>query len=179
MRAQALRRALVGGSLLLASCVDIPDTYAPPIQRQPLYEAPRDGLGSFVAMSDPKAQSYIVAGVHDSEPGSAWRWTGQRPELRFAVPAAKALKFVMDFALPEATFKDTGPVTVSFFIEDKLLDKVRYDQPGEKHFEKPVPASWLRTDLAMHVRAELDKVWVAPADGARLGLLLARAGFVE
>jgi hypothetical protein len=56
---------------------------------------------------------------------------------------------------------------------------VRYEGGGQKRFEKPVPAAWLRTDADILVAAEIDKVWIAPADGARLGFILSRAGFIE
>jgi len=39
-----------------------------------------------------------------------------------------------------------------------------------------VPPAWLKVDPVI-VEASLDKVWTAPADGARLGYVLRRAGF--
>ena len=166
-------------ALLLAGCVNIPDTYAPPIQRSPQYGPESHPASHFVAMAGANPEDYIVRDVLPGDPGNAWRWTGKRPELRFQLSFTNDLRFVMDLSVPEATFAQRGPVTISFFINGKLLDKVRYEKPGEMHFSKPVPAAWLRTDAPTLVAAEIDKVWVAPSDGAQLGFILSRAGFVQ
>lgn len=136
-------------------------------------------MGHFVSMNGPVADAHIVRDIALGLEAGAWRWTGQRPELRFRLSSVEGLRFTMDFALPDVTFAQRGPVAISFFINGHLLDKVRYEGGGQKHFEKPVPAAWLRTDADTLVAAEIDKVWIAPADGARLGFILSRAGFIE
>lgn len=176
---RVLRFVPLCGWLLLAGCSSIPDTYAPPIQREPLYGPQGGALGHFVNMSAPNADLYIVGGILPGEPGSPWRWTGKRPELRFHLPVTSNLRFVMDFSVPETTFPQRGPVTVSVFINGRLLDKVRCAKHGEVHFEKAVPADWLRTDASTIAAAEIDKVWIASGDGAQLGFILIRAGFVQ
>ena len=170
---------LPAAALLLAGCVNIPDTYAPPIQRHPQYRPEGGAAGHFMTMAGPNPEDFIVRDVLPGDPGSAWRWTGKRPELRFQLQFTHDLRFLMDLSIPETTFAQRGPVTISYFINGRLLDKVRYDQPGQVQFTKPVPAEWLRTDAPNLVAAEVDKVWVAPADGAQLGFILSRAGFVQ
>jgi hypothetical protein len=130
-------------------------------------------------MSDPAASAYIVKDVSDSSEGLGWRWTHRRPELRFFLPTAEHLDFLMDFSLPEVTFRETGPVTLSFFINGKLFDRVLYEKAGEQHYRKPVPASFLNSGTVNVVAIEPDKVWVSKADGAQLGFVLVRAGFSE
>jgi hypothetical protein len=85
----------------------------------------------------------------------------------------------MDLAVSKITFDSTGPVTISFYVNDKLLDKVRYAEPGNKHFEKDVPPDWLATDRMNTMAAEIDKMYVSPEDGTKLGFILSRAGFAE
>jgi hypothetical protein len=85
----------------------------------------------------------------------------------------------MEFAIPEVTFAQRGPVVVSVFVNGQLLDRSRYEKGGEFRIEKPVPAEWLRTDLHNYVTLEIDKPWVAPQDGARLGFILKSAGFLQ
>lgn len=169
----------IAAALLLTGCTSIPDTYAPPIQRSPQYGPQGGPLGHFVSMGGPNPEDHILRDVLAGDPGSAWRWTGKRPQLRFQLPFTHDLRFLMDFAVPESTFAQRGPVTISLFINGKLLDQIRCDKPGQLRFEKPVPAAWLRTDAPTIVAAEIDKVWVAPADGAQLGFVLSRAGFVQ
>jgi hypothetical protein len=172
-------RSLLLVGLALAGCASLPDTYPPPIQRDSIQGPEINPVGHFVSMNGPTADAHIVRDIAASTEASAWRWTGQRPELRFRLSFTKGLRFVMDFALAEVTFPQRGPVTISFVINGHLLDKVRYEQAGEKHFEKRVPAAWLRADADTLVAAEIDKVWIAPSDGARLGFILIRAGFIE
>ena len=169
----------IAAALLLVGCVNIPDSYAPPIQRNPQYSPESHSVSHFVSMGGLNPEDFIVRDILPGDPGSTWRWTGKRPELRFQLSFTNDLRFLMDFVVPEITFAQRGPVTVSVFVNGKLLDKVRCDKPGEVNFNKPVPADWLRADAPTLVAAEIDKVWVAPADGAKLGFILSRAGFVQ
>jgi hypothetical protein len=172
-------RCLLLAGLFLTGCAGLPEAFPPPIQRNSQSGPEINPVGHFVSMNGPVADAHIVRDIALGLEAGAWRWTGQRPELRFRLSSVEGLRFTMDLALPDVTFAQRGPVAISFFINGHLLDKVRYDQGGQKHFEKPVPAAWLRTDADILVVAEIDKVWIAPADGARLGFILSRAGFIE
>ncbi len=165
--------------LSLSACAPIPDGYPPPFQRKPATGPEPHPVGRFVNMSDPDADSYIVRDISPTVEGSGWRWTFVRPELRFWLDSKARQKFAIDLAIAGATFGETGPVTLSFFINGKLLAKQFYSKPGDYHFEKGVPPSWLRTDTFTLVAIEADKLWVSSSDGARLGFILTRAGFVS
>lgn len=130
-------------------------------------------------MDDEDAANYIVRDIQSGVEGSGWRWTHEFPEMRFVLDRTRGLKFAMDFSFPEFNFKQTGPVTLSFFVNDKLLDKVRYTTHGDKHYEKPVPPEWLKPGPFTAVRIVVDPLWVAPTDKARLGFVLHGAGFVK
>jgi hypothetical protein len=131
----------------------------------------------FVAMRDRRANDHIVRDI-DRTDRAEWRWTNQRPELRFTLKTVANLKLAMDFIINEKTFAQTGPVTVTFYVNDHLLAKHRYAGPGPQHFEQPVPAEWLKLGDPTLVAAAVDKPYIAPADGVKLGFLLTRAGFV-
>lgn len=165
--------------LFMAGCVNIPSTYQPPIERKPVTGPAPGVLGSLVSMSDPDANSYIVKDVSAAVESGAWRWVFRRPELRFRLAGVKDAKLVVDLAIAKEAFDATGPVTISFFVNDQLLEAVRYDQPGNKRFEKPVPAGWLRPDAMTRVALEIDKLYKSPQDGAELGFVLSRVGFVR
>ncbi|MCC6390397.1 MAG: hypothetical protein IT167_07325 [Bryobacterales bacterium] len=175
------RRLFIAAAALLclSACTPEPEWYAPPMQRAAPQNAEPRAVGSVIAMDSPLADSHIVSGVLRGEPLSQWRWTNQRPELRFFLTETKGLKFFMDFVLAEATFKFTGPVTVRFSIDGKALGSAHYSKPGDQHYETEVPESLLKTSEPVTVAAEVDKVYVSPQDGVKLGFLLVRAGFEQ
>ena len=171
---------LVAALMIAAApaCNRYPESYPPPEQRRELTAAEAGEAKSFVEMNDADAESYFIRDVRGLE-ANQWRWTGERPTLHFVLDSVENLKFAMDFAVAGAVIEQTGPLTVSFLVNGKLLDRIRYATHGEKHFEKPVDASWLEAGGDTIVSAELDKAWVSPADGVKLGIILKRAGFVK
>ena len=128
-------------------------------------------------MQSPQAGHHLVRDFLSAPEGQVYRWTNQQPALRFHLRRSADRRLRFDFVVAGATFKETGPVTIAFKVNGRLLDTVRYDASGEKRFEKAVPAAWLDADPAI-VSAEIDKVWVSKTDGARLGIMLLGAGFV-
>jgi hypothetical protein len=153
----------------------MPEPYAPPVQRQPFESFQATRTAHIVNMSDPDAAAYFVQDISGALEGN-WRWTQQRPTIRVRARSNENLKYVIDFTLPDATFRDTGPVNLSFYVNDRLLDRVQYKASGQLHFEKPVPPEWVTPEQDATVAAEIDKVWVSKEDGARLGFILTRIG---
>ena len=164
--------------LLCAGCARPPESFPPPVQRKPLTIQPTTPFSYFVSMSDANADAYLVKDVADHGPGT-WRWVYSHPVLRFFVPAAPRLRFALDYSIPERTFRETGPVTLTFHINGQLLDRHRCDAPGEQHYLHDVPPGLLRADAVNLVAIDPDPVWVSKADGGRLGFILSRAGFTE
>lgn len=165
--------------LLLSSCTQMPDAYAPPVQRKPIEDATPYRVSRVINMNDPDAASHIVKDIDGGVQGGSWRWAFQRPTIQVILRSTENQKFVIDFAIAQVTFKDTGPVTLSYSVNGHLLDKVRYTTSGEKHFEKPVPSQWLKQDMTTLVSAEIDKLWTAPQDGAKMGFILIRMGLTQ
>jgi hypothetical protein len=171
-------RRVVIAAVLLAGCADIKETYAPPAQRKSLAGPDTSQLKHFIAMTDPAADAHILRDISEATE-SPWRWTGQKPTLQFYLPEIRHLKFVMVFAFSQETLKQTGPVTITYFVNGRQLDRQMYSKAGEVRFEKEVDSSWLLKDSVNVASAEMDKVYVAPEDGAQLGVTLIRAGFRE
>ncbi|HXJ42006.1 MAG TPA: hypothetical protein VNH18_22200 [Bryobacteraceae bacterium] len=159
--------------LLPAGYTAAQDGWSPRVRRNPLSLTPTKG--HVVNMNDPFAMAYIVQDVRNQLEAGAWRWTSRRPELRIYLDDTRGLKFTTDFSVPERGLGRTGPVTISFLINGQLLDRVRCDQPGDRHFEKPVPESWLHPRWLNFVRMEPDKTW-SDAEFTH-GFILTRAGF--
>lgn len=165
--------------LALWACVPAPESFPPPFQRTPLSGPEPRAVGPFLNMNDPNSEAHFVRDISPGLEGTGWRWTFARPELRFWLDSTRRQKFVIDFGLPPATFQQTGPVTLSFFINGKLLAAVRYSRSGDYHFEKAVPAAWLTTEAETLVAILADKPYIAPADGVRLSFTLFRTGFIS
>ncbi len=164
-------------ALALCACREAPDAYPPPEQR-PSFEGYKLPDARVLNMDDPDAAMHFV---RDISPGLAanWRWTDQRPAVRIRVRSLENLKYTIDFTLPQATFKDTGPVTVTFTVNDHVLDRVRYAAAGTRHFEKLVPSEWIAINKDALVGAEVDKPWVSKEDGVRFGMILTRIGLTQ
>jgi hypothetical protein len=85
----------------------------------------------------------------------------------------------MDFSLAEQTFRETGPVTLTFTLNGKFFDRVRYDKAGHQHYFRDVAPEFLHKNGVNLVAIDPDKVWVSKADGGKLAFILTYAGFVE
>ena len=131
-----------------------------------------------VEMNDPDASQHVVKDIYDPF-GSTWRWTAKQPTVKVLAYATDNVKLSSDFAIWDEAFKQTGPLELSFFVNDHLLDKVKYATPGSKHFEKAVPAEWLSADRESTISIDIDRLYVAPQDGVKFGVILTRLGFLR
>lgn len=147
------------------------------MQRQP-FEDHRPQLFPVVNMAAADGRRHFVQDISDRLEGS-WRWTQRRPTVIVRVGSNENLKFSIDFTLPEVTFQDTGPVTLSFFVNDHCVDRIRYTHSGRVTFEKPVPAEWVKPGQDTTLAAEIDKMWTSKEDGTRLGFILSRIGLIQ
>lgn len=160
------------------ACQNMPGPYSPPVQRQPLADFRPYRVSAIVNMSDEDAPAHFVRDITPIGT-AAWRWTGKRPAVRVRIRAAERLRYTIDFALTETTLQTTGPVNVSFLVNDQVLGRARYKSAGSQHFEKAIPAGWVTAGQDVTIGADLDKVWVSPEDGTELGLVLVRIGLTQ
>ncbi len=165
--------------LACAGCVSIPDSYAPPMQRHGMAGPDNRGLKHFIAMNDAAAPAHFLRDVSPELSDGLWRWTGQKPTLKFSLPSVGHLTLQIDFGIHDLLLKQAGPLTITYFVNGHALDKVTYSKEGQQHFEKAVDETWLVKNGINVVSFELDKVYVAPADGVKFGVTLIRAGFRE
>jgi hypothetical protein len=134
---------------------------------------------AMVLMSDPAVDDYIVRDISDFLEAKTWRWAYERPELRFQLKQVTGQKLEVHFAVADATFKTTGPVTIDFFVNNKPVGKMKVTKPGDQVFSKAVPADLLRTDDFTDVAIEARPYWTSSTDGRHLTLILTQAGFVS
>jgi hypothetical protein len=162
--------------LVWLGCARIPDLHPP--EQRPAAPASWELDPPLAEMGAADAAEYIVRDVGAGEKGGAWRWTFERPELRFILNSTRGQRFQADFGVIAATLAQTGPITVSFEVNGRLLGRIRCATPGDRHFEQPVPAEWLSTREYTRVAIQVDPLFVAE-NGVKLGVPLHRAGFVE
>lgn len=161
--------------LCLTGCDPLPQSYPPPEQRHPVQGPNLESGSTIVSMGSPDADLYILKDIYPAN-GIPWRWSAKEPTIHFLLLGTENLAFSADFALWNDAFKITGPVEVSFLVNGNVLDKIRYTSPGEKYFEKPVPPDWLSTNTETNVGLSIDKLYVAPADQKKFGVILVRMG---
>jgi hypothetical protein len=154
-----------------------PGVYAVPPQRSLDLGLDPGGLGPFIAMDDPIAPDYIVRDISDER--GFRRWAFVHPELRFRVRQTGHLKFAAEFAIPEVTFKVTGPVTVSCAVNGRVLGSIRCPHAGDFRLEADVPAGVVEPNKEAHVTFEAHPRWISPDDGAQLSFFLRSAGFLD
>jgi hypothetical protein len=170
--------ALLCCLLCVTSCDRLPESYAPPQQRHPVEGYNPGSEAMMVDMSDPDASLHVVKDIYGAA-NPSWRWTSQNPTVKLLLFSTENLKFNADFAIWDDGFKTTGPLEIAYLVNGKLLDTVRYTTSGVKHFEKPVPSDWLSVDADTAVGMSINKLYVAPRDGVKFGVILTRLGFKQ
>lgn len=181
-KARALHKLAIIAPLcaaaFLSGCQNMPEPYAPPEQRQTFENFRPYRVSQIINMGDVDAEKHFVKDITPTGNGS-WNWTGKRPTVSVVMRSVDNLRYTIDFTIAGATFEKTGPVTVSFYVNDHLLDAVHYTAPGNQHFEKTIPDGWVELGKPTTVAAEVDKLWVSPDDGMMLGLILTRIGIEQ
>lgn len=161
-----------------AACTSAPPYHELPMQRASVSGAEPRLLGDMVSIDSPFAERHILSGVLGGPVGSQWRWANQRAELRFQVMETERRKFFVKFVIADSTFKSTGPVTMRFFIKNKLVGTMRCENHGARLFEAPVPEGLIQPGEIVQTSVEADKVWIS-TDNTKLGFLLVSAGFKD
>ena len=162
---------------LSVSCTPVPQWYPVPYQRVLTAGADPAGLGEFFSFSQRAAQEYVVADILEGSPNDFWRWTNQYPTLRFFLLEPHDWTFQVNFVLAESTFQITGPVALRVLLNGRELGRANALGQGRHEKSWAVPPALIKPKAENIVRLELDKVFVAPGDGARLGMILEAAGF--
>jgi hypothetical protein len=163
-------------AMLLSACTPLPESYPVPEQRSSKDGPEPEPLGAFVSFSDARSPDYVVSGFLPTAPEQTWRWASESPAVRVRVSTKAGLRLRANFAFPDESHKPLLPITVKYFLNDKLLDTVVYRQTGLLEFRKPVPPEWLVTEADNLIRFEISPVYVAKADGVKLSMIVSELG---
>ena len=167
----------VMGALLTVSCGRQPGVFAAPPQRSLDLGRDPDMSMAYITMDDPQVDDYLESDISGDK--GFRRCAFLHPELRFHVQDMRNLIFAAEFAIPEVTYKVTGPVTVSYAVNGRTLGTLRCSHPGDFRIEKPVPEGLVEPGKAVRVTFATEPRWVSPEDGAQLSFLLRGAGFIH
>ena len=173
-----INRFALAATIVLTGCVPGPDSYPiPPQQKPPGAGQEIHSFGDYVKSGQPDAESYFVRDIAGVEAG-AWRWTHAEPEFRFLVTDVANRRFKLEIGVNDVTFRDTGPLRLVIFINGKELDRVVYDSPGDKSYEKAVPPEMLRQTAENRVLIRVLNPWDTTDPKIKLGFILHEAGFL-
>jgi hypothetical protein len=127
--------------LCLVACDRLPESYPPPEQRPPITGARGpDAMMASMAGPDADSSSSRTFTGFGNAPGAGA--SGNRPSRCWWFPT-KISSSARTSQFGTTPSRALARLKFRFFVNGKLLDKVRYTTPGGKHFEKPVPSGWL------------------------------------
>lgn len=132
------------------------------------------GTSSQIVLPQPGVNSHLL---HDVLPGAEseeQRWTLERPAYLLHAPGAK-VRLRLHVRLAAETFRSTGPVRLTAWINGRRLGDERYTTAEDHVFVHDVPPEWLGPDGLSLVETTLDRYWIAPTDGVKLGYLFLSA----
>src|SRR5271166_7166720 len=97
------RLCIASCAVILSSCQNMPEPYAPPVQRQPFEDSRPHRISRIVNMADGDAAAHFVQDITPGEP-APWRWANQKPTVKVIPRTNLRLRYIIDFSLPEVTF---------------------------------------------------------------------------
>jgi len=131
-------------------------------------------LLSVLNVNDPAGAAQLVRGFYFLESG-VWRWTRAHFEVALKPPpgaSEKGGRLDFRFTLPDAVFKQLGPVKVAATINGLALAGETYTASGEYVYTRDVPADALKEDPVI-VEFASDKAIPPSADDSRELALIA------
>jgi len=148
-----------------------------PAQARNKCNSPFVSSAPFLDLGDSTAGDHIIQGVL-GERGN-WRWTLDHAVLVFSLNGSLNWELRTRFSVTEETFSRTGPLTMSFSINHKLIATETVNEPGERVFTCLVPKGVIQSGELTEVMVDTEPSWISPKDGAKLAFLLQSIGFVS
>lgn len=171
--------ALLVALLTLTACSSEPAFQPIPPQAPDVQASDPPAVPCFFSMTEPRADRAIVHGIPLGLGAGPQRWTADRAAVRCTLPSAGPWLAAMDLYAAEATLRDTGPITLSFTANGREIGRLRCANPGPAQFRAPLPSGLATAGAALILEVSIDKPWISPGDGAKLGVLVAAMGFLQ
>jgi hypothetical protein len=157
--------------------LDNADAYRSVLQNLRKAAQPSAALGEAFTIGKPGAAQYLVKGVQVGPPNQSGYWTLDQPEFRFRLSTTKHNLFMERFFRPLQCLKRDGPLRVDIYVNGHLLEQAVFPKDGDVLYQHDVPANWLNADGVTTVRMDIHNPYIAPGDGAKLGVVLLAASF--
>ena len=175
-----MRPAVVILALLFLTACTRDHAFAPIPPQSPSVEAPDPpSFACFFSMTESRADRFIVAGIPLGLGAGAERWTSEAPAVRCQLPSPGPWLVAMNFIVAGVTLKATGPITLTFTVDGQEIKRLRCDHGGPYEFRAPLPTALAATGKVLVLQATIDKPYIAPQDGSKLGVLVSVMGFVQ
>lgn len=129
-------------------------------------------------MNSSSAPVSIVRDVASDLQAGAWRWASRHAELRFFLNTAQGWKAKVDYSVPRAAVENSGPLTLTFLVNNTPIDTVPHMRDGRFVWERPVPPAILVANGMNYLRIEADRS-INQAGGQPVSFILTAAGFVR
>lgn len=175
-----MRPAAVFLALLLLSACSRESPFAPiPPQAPPVVAPDPPSFPCLFSMTETRADQFIVTGIPLGLGAGAHRWTNESPAVHCTIPSPGPWNIAMDFILAGVTLRATGPITITFTVDGHELKRLRLDKSGPYQFRASLPPELATPGQDRVFQASIDKPYIAPADGTKLGVLVSAMGFVQ
>jgi hypothetical protein len=131
----------------------------------------------WAAAGKPGVNGHFLRDVMEASESDLQRWTFEHPTYLFGTPRETRTRFRLHMRLPLATWRKTGPLRLTLKINGRRAGERALSHAEDHDLEWPVPPECLRSDGLALVETELDKYFIAEADGQKLGYLFVAGGF--
>jgi hypothetical protein len=162
----------------LSACSSSVPAFAPPAQFvMPPGRDPQPEV-RLLKMNGLDANFAVLEGVPGAGSGEEQKWTSDRARFQFRVASLDGDDLYLRFAVPEVTFRRTGPVRVSIDVNGRMFDSFVRTTPGQGEYRHPAEAIETRPFDPLILSIRIDPPYIAEEDNAKLGILLNEIGFV-
>jgi hypothetical protein len=155
------------------SSVHPPDQFAMPGGLDPQPEV------RLITMNGIDAKLAVLAGVDGAGTGEERKWTADKARFRFRVGSFGHRDFYMRYSVHPVTFQQTGPVRLSIAVNGVAFDSFRKDAPGDFEYRRAADDIGIPPYQPFEISIAVDPPYVAPDDGAKMGILLTSIGFLD
>jgi len=132
-----------------------------------------------LTMGSLDAKLNVLAGVDGAGAGEERKWTTDKIRFRFQLSSFAGRDFYMQYSVHDVTFRQTGPVRITIALNGATFDSFVKTAPDDYEYKHAADQIALPPNQPFEVTLTIDPPYIAPDDGARLGILLTTIGFVD
>ncbi len=125
------------------------------------------------------AKFAVLEGVDGAGTGEERKWTADKARFRFRLAGFARQDFYMEYTVHDVTLHQTGPLRITIAVNGTTFDSFVKTAPGGYEYRRAAEAIGVGSYEPFEVSITVDPPYVAPDDGAKLGILLTKIGFVD